>query len=128
MLHTVRLAFIGALMLLPQATFAADSAASPCVDIAVPKDAIMARHGSWTELTPEQWQFVRGVFVLDPETPPGLPYGDRAVLAQFDGNPGGLVFFIDGEKACTPMLIPAELLAVMHDVATGRINHEGTGS
>jgi hypothetical protein len=128
MLNTVRLAFIGALMVLPQTTFAADKAVNACVDIAVPKDAVMARHGNWMELTPEQWQFLRGVYVLDPATPPGLPYGDKAVLAQIDGRPGGLVLFIDGDKACTPMLIPDELLSVMHDVATGRINHQGTGS
>ena len=128
MLNTVRLAFIGALMVLPQTTFAADKAADACVDIAVPKDAVMARHGNWMELTPEQWQFLRGVYVLDPATPPGLPYGDKAVLAQIDGRPGGLVLFIDGDKACTPMLISDELLSVMHDVATGRINHQGTGS
>src|SRR5271156_5359270 len=67
MLNTIRLAFIGALMVLSQTTFAADNAAGPCVDIAVTKDAVMARHGSWTELTPEQWQFVRGVYVVDPE-------------------------------------------------------------
>ena len=103
MLNTVRLAFIGALMMLPQTTFAADKAANPCVDIAVPKDAVMARHGNWMELTPEQWQFLRGVYVLDPQTPPGLPYGDKAVLAQIDGRPGGLVLFIDGDKACTPI-------------------------
>ena len=128
MLNTVRLAFIGALMVLPQTTFAADRAVNACVDIAVPKDAVMSRHGNWMELTPEQWQFLRGVYVLDPATPPGLPYGDKAVLAQIDGRPGGLVLFIDGDKACTPMLIPDELLSVMHDVATGRINHQGTGS
>ena len=69
MLNTVRLAFIGALMVLPQTTFAADKAANPCVDIAVPKDAVMARHGNWMELTPEQWQFLRGVYVLDPANP-----------------------------------------------------------
>ncbi len=83
MLNTVRLAFIGALMVLPQTTFAADKAVNACVDIAVPKDAVMARHGNWMELTPEQWQFLRGVYVLDPATPPDLkPYGDKAVLAS----------------------------------------------
>ena len=128
MLNTIRLAFIGALMVLPQTTFAAQDAASMCADIAVAKDAVTARHGRWIDLTPEQWQFLRGVYVLDPETPPGLPYGDKAVLAQIYGRPGGLVLFIDGDKACTPMLIPDELLSVMHDVATGRINHQGTGS
>src|SRR5208337_857100 len=40
---------------------------------------------------------------------------------------GGLVFFIDGKKACTPMRAPLALLALMDQVATAKINHEGTG-
>ena len=127
MLNKICLAFVGALTLLPQLAFPADNTATRCVDIAVPKDAITARHGKWIELTPEQWQFLRGIYVVNPGTPPGLPYGDKAVLAQVDGNAGGLVFFIDGDKACTPMSIPHELLAMMHDVATDTINHESGG-
>jgi len=112
---------------LPQLAFAADNTASRCVNVSVPKDAIMARNGRWIELTPQQWEFLRGVYVVNPETPPGLPYGDKAVLAQVDGNAGGLVFFIDGDKACTPMPVPHELLAMMHDVATDTISHEAGG-
>jgi hypothetical protein len=127
MLNKICLAFAGALTVLPQLAFAADSAASRCVNVSVPKDAIMARNGRWIELTPQQWEFLRGVYVVNPETPPGLPYGDKAVLAQVDGNAGGLVFFIDGDKACTPMPVPHELLAMMHDVATDTISHEAGG-
>jgi hypothetical protein len=127
MLNKICLAFVGALTVLPQLALAADSGASRCVNISVPKDAIMARNGRWIELTPQQWEFLRGVYVVNPETPPGLPYGDKAVLAQVDGNAGGLVFFIDGDKACTPMPVPHELLAMMHDVATDTINHEAGG-
>jgi hypothetical protein len=126
MLNKVCLAFVGALMVAPQMAIAADIS-SRCVDIAVPKDAIAARNGKWIELTPEQWQFLRGIYVVNPDTPAGLPYGDKAVLAQVEGNAGGLVFFIDGDKACTPMAIPHELLAMMHDVATETINHETGG-
>ena len=106
---------------------AADSSTARCTDISVPKSAIAAHNGKWIELTSEQWQFLRGVFVLNPNTPPGLPYGDKAVLAQIDGDPGGLVFFIDGDKACTPMTVPDALLTMMDDVASAKINHEGTG-
>ena len=87
----------------------------------------MARNGKWIELTPEQWQFLRGVYVLNPETPAGLPYGDKAVLAQLENVAGDLVFFIDGDKACTPMRAPPGLLTLMDDVATAKINHEGAG-
>jgi hypothetical protein len=126
MLNKVCLAFAGALTFAPQLAFAADFS-SRCVDIALPKDAITARNGKWIELTPEQWQFLRGIYVVNPETPAGLPYGNKAVLAQVDGNAGGLVFFIDGDKVCTPMAIPHELLAMMHEVATETINHETGG-
>jgi hypothetical protein len=61
------------------------------------------------------------------DAPPGLPYGDKAVLAQVKGNTGGLVFLIDRNKVCTLMPIPHELLAMMHDVATETINHETGG-
>ena len=78
-------------------------------------------------MTAEQWQFLRGIYAMNPGTPAGLPYGDKAVLAEVEGNTGGLVFFIDGDKACTPMPVPHELLAMMQDVATATIMHETGG-
>lgn len=100
---------------------------SRCVDISVPQKAVEAKNGKWIELTPEQWQFARGVFVMNPQTPSGLPYGDKAVLATVEGSVGGLIFFIDGDKACTPMLAPKELIELMDAVATETIRHEGSG-
>ena len=126
MLNKACLAFLGAVAVLPQIAFAADNS-SRCVDVSVPKNAITAHNGRWIELTPEQWQFMRGIYAMNPQTPAGLPYGDKAVLAQVDGNNGGMVFFIDGDKACTPMPIPVELISMMRDVATDTINHESGG-
>jgi len=125
MLNKMILAFVGA-ALLPQVAQAADNS-SRCVDVSVPKNAITAHNGKWIQLTPEQWEFMRGIYAMNPQTPAGLPYGDKAVLAQVDGNNGGMVFFIDGDKACTPMPIPVELIAMMRDVATDTINHESGG-
>jgi hypothetical protein len=110
---------------LPQLALAAETA--QCVDVSVPKHAIEARNGKWIQLTAEQWEFLRGIYAMNPLTPPGLPYGDKAALAKVDGNDGGLIFFIDGDKACTPMPVPDKLLAMMDDVATAKINHEGNG-
>jgi hypothetical protein len=127
MLNKLCLSFVGALTVAPQLSFAADFS-SRCVDLAVPKDAIMAREGGrWIELTPEQRLFLAGIYAVNPGTPAGLPYGDKAALALVRGNPGGLVFFIDGDKACTPMSVPDELLTMMRDVATATINHESDG-
>jgi hypothetical protein len=125
MLSTRSLALAGALAALPQIVAAAES--GQCVDVSVPKHAIEARNGKWIQLTPDQWEFLRGIYAMNPLTPPGLPYGDKAALARVDGNSGGLVFFIDGDKACTPMPVPDKLLAMMDDVATAKINHEGSG-
>jgi hypothetical protein len=125
MLNIRSLALAGALAALPQIVEAAES--GQCVDVSVPKHAIEARNGKWIQLTAEQWEFLRGIYAMNPLTPPGLPYGDKAALAKVDGNDGGLIFFIDGDKACTPMPVPDKLLAMMDDVATAKINHEGNG-
>jgi hypothetical protein len=127
MIRFVQFGMLLALVVAPHGAFAQDSAPSYCVDVSVPRQAIEARNGRWIELTAEQWQFLRGIYATNPQTPPGLPYGDKAVLAQVDNSSGGLVFFIDGDKACTPMRAPPQLLALMQEVATGNINHEGAG-
>jgi hypothetical protein len=127
MLKIARIGVLAALMTAPNLAFAEDNAAGLCVDVSIPRDATKARNGRWIELTPQQWQFLRGIYVMNPYTPPGLPYGDKAALAEVDSSSGGVVFFIDGEKACTPLRAPPQLLALMQEVATGGINHEGTG-
>jgi hypothetical protein len=125
MLNRYSLALAAALATLPQLAFAVEN--GQCVDVSVPKHAIEARNGKWIQLTADQWEFLRGIYAMNPLTPPGLPYGDKAALAKVDGNDGGLIFFIDGDKACTPMPVPDKLLAMMDDVATAKINHEGNG-
>jgi hypothetical protein len=125
MLNRYSLVLAAALATLPQLAFAAET--THCVDVSVPKKAVEARNGKWIQLTAEQWEFLRGIYAMNPLTPPGLPYGDKAALAKVDGNDGGLIFFIDGDKACTPMPVPDKLLAMMDDVATAKINHEGSG-
>lgn len=105
----------------------AHAAGVRCVDISTPKSAVDARHGRWTLVTTDQWEFLRGIYVLNPNTPPGLPFGDRAVLAEIDGDKGGVVYFIDGARACTPMTIPDVLIKMIKDVGGGRdVPHEGT--
>ena len=125
MLSRCSLALAAAVATLPQLAFAAET--GQCVDISVPKKAIEARNGKWIQLTSEQWEFLRGIYAMNPLTPPGLPYGDKAALAKVDGNSGGLIFFIDGDKACTPMPVPRQASRMMDDVATAKISHEGSG-
>ena len=100
---------------------------SPCIDLSKIKSVIKQNDGRLTELTSEQWEFLRGIYAMNPETPPGLPPGDKAVLAQKEGNDGGIVFFVDKDKACSPMPIPKQLLDMLKDVATGEKNPIGAG-
>lgn len=125
MLNKRLLALAAALVALPQ--FALADEASRCVDVSAPKKVVEAHNGKWINLTQNQWEFLRGIYAMNPLTPPGLPYGDKAALAKVDGDSGGLVFFIDGDKACTPMPVPDTVLKMMDDVATAKINHEGSG-
>src|SRR5271154_2525777 len=100
---------------------------SRCVDASIPKSNVAEHGGKWIGLTPGQWQFLRGIYAMNPSTPAGLPYGDGAALAQVEGNADGLVFFIDGDRACSPMVIPHELVDVLHDIANGKIEHDLAG-
>ena len=69
------------------------------------------------ELTSDQWQFLRGIYAMNPEAPPGLPDGDKAVFRLGGGDSDGLLFFVDGDKACTPMNAPPALLSLMDQIA-----------
>jgi hypothetical protein len=125
MLSNRALALAEGLAVMAQMVHAAEGAAR-CVDASVPKHAAEARHGKWIELTSDQWQLLRGIYALNPLTPPDLPYGNKAALVKIDGRLGGMVFFIDGDRACTPMAVPDQLLAMMDDVATAKVSHEGS--
>ncbi len=104
------LTVVGALTPLPRIAFGAEFV-SRCVDLTAVRAAITGDNGKLSELTTDQGQFLRGVYPMNLETPPGLPCGDEAVLAHVDDEPDGLVFFVDGDKACTPMHAPRGLLS-----------------
>jgi len=102
----------------------ADGEPKRCVAASVPRAAIAEKNGAWTALTAEQWQFLRGVYAMNPMTPPGLPPGDQAVLVTVPGQDDGLIFFLDGATACTPMSAPKELIDLLHSVGAGDIAHD----
>lgn len=93
-----------------------------CAPYADVKDIVDGRHQTIINLTGEQFQFLRGVFTLNPNTAAGLPYGDRAAWV-FRGDGTARVLFIDGDKACDAFDIPSELVDMATDVARGKINH-----
>ncbi len=82
--------------------------------------------GIETAITPSEWQFLRGIYAMNPQTPAGLPFGDHAVLVTVPQQEGAIVFFLDGDQACFPMRIPAVLLKIMDQVKSGEIPHEGS--
>ena len=53
---------------------------------------------------------------------PGSPYGDKAVLTLGGGDSNGLLFLVDGDKACAPMNVRPALLSLMDQVAVGDTN------
>jgi hypothetical protein len=65
MLNNRALALAVGLAVLPQMVHAAEGAAR-CVDASVPKHAAEARHDKWIELTSDQWQFLRGIYAMNP--------------------------------------------------------------
>ena len=77
-----------------------------------------------TDLTPEQFQFVRALYVALPPISKSLPPGDRAVMA----SAGGVVMLalVDGEQACARFLAPDFIQAMLIQVGEGQTEHVGT--
>jgi hypothetical protein len=80
--------------------------------------------GRWTVLTGDQWQFLRGISVLNPNSPNGLPYGDKAALLQVPDHEGAMVVFLDGARACDAMLLPPPVVTMLMRVGAGDVEHE----
>ena len=94
-------------------TAVAPEFASRCVDVATVRAAVQGQESKLIEITPDQWRFLRGVYAMNAEAPPGLPCGDDVVLAQGGGESDGLLFFVDGDKLGAPMHAPPALLSLM---------------
>ena len=118
------LLIVGAVALPPQIAVGAEFA-NRCVDLATVRTAATGQNSELIELTSDQWQFLRGIYAMNPEAPPGLPYGDKAVFTQGGDDSNGLLFFVDDDKACTPMNAPRGLLSLMDQFAVGDTNHQG---
>lgn len=99
-----------------------------CEPVDVLKKTLADHNSSWEDLSHVEWLFLVGIFAMNPETPSGLPYGDRAVMSRMKGSTGALIVFIDDSWACTPMPVPAILLKMMQDVEAGVIHHEADPS
>jgi hypothetical protein len=76
-----------------------------------------------TELTPEQFQFVRALYVALPPVSRTLPPGDHAVMATA-GREAMLALVADGQ-ACARFLAPDFIQAMLIQVGEGKTVHIG---
>ncbi len=77
-----------------------------------------------TELTPEQFQFVRALYVALPPVSRTLPPGDHAIMAS-SGGAVMLALVADGQ-ACARFLAPDFIQAMLIQVGMGVAGHIGT--
>ena len=70
-------------------------------------------------LTPAQFHFLQGVYVLSPMTPDGLPPGDGALLLTHDHGGEGLILRTLGPLVCEPMPAPKKLIDYLAQVKSG---------
>ena len=76
------------------------------------------------ELTPEQFQFVRALYVVLPPVSRTLPPGDKAIMAN-SGDAVMLALVADG-RACARFLAPDFITAMLIQVGRGENGHIGT--
>ena len=96
-----------------------DQSAPECVPVSAFKSV-----STVTDLTPEQFQFVRALYVALPPVSRTLPPGDHAVMATAGGQVM-LALVADGQ-ACARFLAPDFIQAMLIQVGEGQIVHIGT--
>ncbi len=106
-----------ALMFAASPVFAAEASKAICEPTEKVVADVKRAKGVWTELTPAQWEFVRGIYTMNPLTPPGLPPGKSAAIFTMPGEASGLIFFIDGKRACSPMPAPKALRQLIAQIS-----------
>jgi hypothetical protein len=70
-----------------------------------------------TRLTPQQFQFVRALYIAIPPISRQLPPGDRAVVASADGR--SMIALVSGGETCARFLAPDFVLSMLTQVGKG---------
>jgi hypothetical protein len=70
-----------------------------------------------TKLTPEQFQFVRALYIAIPPVSRELPPGDSAIVASADGK--SMVALVADGKTCARFLAPNFILSMLAQVGKG---------
>jgi hypothetical protein len=72
-----------------------------------------------TPMTAAQWHFAQGLWVVLPQTPPGMPPGDGGVIITKKGkSDGGWSMTLKG-KLCMILPAPKQLLELFRQVKAG---------
>ena len=77
-----------------------------------------------TRLTPDQFQFVRALYIAIPPVSHSLPPGDSAVVARAEGKT--MIALVQGEQACARFLAPDFIQVMLKEVGEGKIGLLGT--
>ncbi len=75
-----------------------------------------------TKLTPQQFQFVRALYIAIPPISE-LPPGDSAVIATADGR--SMIALVSGAEACARFLAPDFVLSMLTQVGKGETEAAG---
>ena len=70
-----------------------------------------------TKLTPEQFQFVRALYIAIPPVSRELPPGDSAIVASADGK--AMIALVADGKTCARFLAPDFILSMLVQVGRG---------
>lgn len=103
------------------------SSVARCLPLADLRDSIESRGGTLVSLTPEQFQFARGMYVASEAGPMELPPGDRAMVGELPGGDAGVVF-VDGDSACGLALLGGSGLQMLLTVGSSSVSHVGNGT
>lgn len=79
-------------------------------------------HTTASPLTTAQFHFLQGVSAALPNTPPGLPLADNAILIRKDGGTAGYVIWTLGALACGVMEAPPDLIKMLAQIKAGDAN------
>ena len=126
----IALALIAGALLIGRAT-ALPSPAKPNCETVAKAEADFAKFiapdkAQFTKVTPGQFHFLQGVAAINPDTPPGLPPADAAILARGDRSEDGVILFVRADKMCLPMGAPKTLIELMGRILTDRLDAEGS--
>jgi len=75
------------------------------------------------QLTPEQFEFVRALYVAIPPISQSLPPGDHAVLATASGE--AMLALVSDNIACARFLAPDFIVAMLIEVGAGATGKVG---